>query len=243
MTPPKSTKSLALDGSDDILPAVPPKSPRTLGRQRPVSRDPRYLDNAANLAVQMTADPGRNAQDSEYSHWWTPQQCNDGVWPQDNTSDTWGGRLPSPEDTLSRGSIAFDCRTEQSLPGNNSPVELEAIPANKTSPVMGRQSPPETSMIDRARPTKRIAGVIKRNPGKSVRTDSSMEMKSIADLPAGICVAEAPYKLSRSQTRNLRDEAIKRAEQFEILSGKDVEALSRVSLYGPQVGGYVTYSH
>lgn len=238
----KSTNGPALDGSDEIPPAVPPKSPRTAGRATPVLREPRYFNTAAHVAMQNTVYPELNAQDWRQSDWWTTQNCGNGSWLQRSVSATSGRKVPTPQGTPSRGDIAFDRLRELDLPKDDSPVELEAITAGGSSPFTGHQTPPETSMIDRGRPTKRVIGVIKRNPSKSVRTDSSPERKSITNLPAGICVADAPYRLSKPQMRDLRDEAIKQAEKFEILPAKDFAALSEVSLHQIFVVDNVTKS-
>lgn len=238
----KSPNGPALDGSDEIPPAVPPKSPRTAGRATPVLREQHHLNTAAHVAMQNTVDPELNAQDRQQSGWWTTQKCGNGSRLQRSVSATSGRNLPSSGGTTSRGDIALDRLRELDSPKHDSPIELEAIPAGRSSPFTGHQIPPETSIIDRGRPTKRIIGVIKRSPSKAIRSESSPEWKSITNLPAGICVADAAYRLSKPQMRDLRDEAIKQAERFEILPAKDFAALSEVSLHQILVVDNVTES-
>ena len=160
--------------------------------------------------------------------WWTTPQCSNGFWLQKNVSLASRRDLVSSEATPGRGDIASDCRPEHNVPGTNSPVELEAIPVGGNSPLIDLKISSDTPIIERGRPTKRFEGVIKRHPSESVQTDPSMDTKTIAELPTGIGVAKAPYRLSRSQIINLREEAVKQAKHFEVLQCKDVEALSKV---------------
>lgn len=84
----------------------------------------------------------------------------------------------------------------------------------------------EGAVMDRGRPTQRkmtIEGIRETSPGNSIRTDAS------ADLPCGIPAMHVPSNYSHDEVILLQQQAREQADQFEVLTLKDVECMSRVS--------------
>lgn len=217
------------DGLHEVPPAVPPKSPRTAGRATPVLRDQRSFRNVTHMPLQNSVNPGTKSNYQISSDRGTTPQSEHGLSLRRKVSTaSWKNWVSSK--TITDGSdIVLDRRRNHGFLGRNSPVELEAIPPDITSPLTAPCASPETPIINTGRPTKRIAGVIKRYLSKSVRTNPK-DFENVMDLPIGICVEEASHTLSRTQIRDLRNEAVRQAEQFKIMQSKDVEALSKVVL-------------
>ncbi|CZR60688.1 uncharacterized protein PAC_10584 [Phialocephala subalpina] len=105
-----------------------------------------------------------------------------------------------------------------------------------------RRHESEASIMDRGRPKKRSqtpvdGSPIKRsgskrspsNPTSSPVTEKekSDEQKAFEHLPSGIKATEASSCLPETEIEVLRKQAIGQASRFEVLSSKDVEALSR----------------
>lgn len=81
--------------------------------------------------------------------------------------------------------------------------------------------------MDRGRPKKRADGSsMKRKP--SIRNPAaSDEQKAFETLPQGVRATEARNQIPASEIETLRKQALGQASRFEVLSSKDVEALSR----------------
>lgn len=90
------------------------------------------------------------------------------------------------------------------------------------------------SIMDRGRPKKRSDS----SPGKrttSKRSQSpSDEQKAFETLPQGIHALNASSVFPESEIETLRKQAIGQATRFEVLSSKDVDALSRVRRTPPR---------
>ena len=92
----------------------------------------------------------------------------------------------------------------------------------------------ETSVMDRGRPMKRTDGsLIKRKSIKPVEATVE-ELKDFETLPLGYRpLEEASSSLPCTEIENLREQAVEQASRFKVLSSKDVENLSRVSISFP----------
>ena len=231
MRPKNSSTSIngrACENSDDVPPAVPPKSPRTAGRATPVFRGPPSVRNNSHVAVQTGIVSELSADQRDPSELWRNPQ---GLLSDQYEVATTGGRSsPNSAAVPSRGDVASERRRGQISQGHSTSVELDATPACVPSPLRGNKSSVQTSIIARARPTKRVEGIVKRNLSKSVRTHSSQDQKTMLDLPRGTCTTEASCKLTGSERKSLRNQAIAQAERYEVLQRGDVEALSKVFL-------------
>lgn len=86
--------------------------------------------------------------------------------------------------------------------------------------------------MDRGRPKKRADGsLIKASPTKTAisrRSPTSEEQLAFEHLPQGVNAAQASSKLTQTEMEALRCQAIGQVCRFEVLSAKDVDALSRV---------------
>lgn len=137
--------------------------------------------------------------------------------------------LPQPTQSRSRG------QSEATLP-----------PMQKSASTLGhRRTESEASIMDRGRPKKRSptptptldgqsftplsasasASPMKLKRKPSVRTID--EQKAFETLPTGVLATATPSALPSSEIEALRRQAIGQACRFEVLSSKDVDALSR----------------
>ena len=88
------------------------------------------------------------------------------------------------------------------------------------------------SIMDRGRPKLRIDEILpKRNHSKSVTESNSEERKVFESLPQGSIPEVANVSMSADEIVTLREQAIGQASRFSVLSPKDVDTLSRVSLF------------
>lgn len=80
--------------------------------------------------------------------------------------------------------------------------------------------------MDRGRPKRRADGsMIKRKPS----VHSVEEQKAFETLPQGVKASEASSVLPETEIEALLKQAVGQASRFEVLTSKDVDALSRVS--------------
>jgi hypothetical protein len=92
-----------------------------------------------------------------------------------------------------------------------------------------RRGESETSIMDRGRPKKRSDGSpMKRKPSVQALA-AAEEQKAFETLPQGHRAHNASTQLPTDEIELLRKQAMGQAARFEVLSSKDVEALSRVS--------------
>jgi hypothetical protein len=82
--------------------------------------------------------------------------------------------------------------------------------------------------MDRGRPTKRAEGPPIKRTVRKRSPSMSEEQKAFEMLPQGVRATEASGLLPANEIVALRKQAIGQASRFEVLTSKDVDALSRV---------------
>ncbi|KAH8820825.1 Up-regulated during septation-domain-containing protein [Xylogone sp. PMI_703] len=94
-----------------------------------------------------------------------------------------------------------------------------------------RRGESDMSIMDRGRPKKRPEGIIAiaepRKRSKSTEQKEKAEQLAFETLPQGVRAADASAKYQASEIDSLRKQAIGQAARFEVLTSKDVEALSK----------------
>ncbi|RFU32327.1 hypothetical protein B7463_g4020, partial [Scytalidium lignicola] len=94
-----------------------------------------------------------------------------------------------------------------------------------------RRGESEMSVMDRGRPKKRPEAIIARSEprkrSKSTEQKEKAEQLAFETLPRGVRAADASSKYQPNEIEALRKQAIGQAARFEVLSSKDVDALSK----------------
>ncbi|KAI9835642.1 MAG: hypothetical protein M1837_003687 [Sclerophora amabilis] len=100
-------------------------------------------------------------------------------------------------------------------------------PISARSPTRHQLQPTNVPVIERGRPTNRSEESLTRKESKAgARTPSAGE-NAFQILPLGLPAVKVPSKLPKSEIESLQQQALGQAAQFEVLSVKDVESLSR----------------
>lgn len=105
---------------------------------------------------------------------------------------------------------------------------ITANQAAKGNPRWHQRGFSEASVIDRGRPMKRGNTSLLRKFSKPNLIGLSLS-EELIELPTGILAREASDMVPNSDLETLKQEAIERAESFEVLSVKDVSNLSKVN--------------
>ncbi|KAL1984972.1 hypothetical protein VTN96DRAFT_8528 [Rasamsonia emersonii] len=200
-------------------PAVPPKSPRMMGRSPSVSQ--------RGVASKYTS-PARKAPSSIDKNSTVRNASTDTGSP--NTTHV-ATQLRNPL-TRPRAATAMDFRPSE---GPSSRVHQRSESASAAAGSASETSErflarnthkkelSETSIMDRGRPTKR------RNPSKdrTIKELPSAEYIAAKPLPSGVIPSEAASVFSIADLERLQDQARGQAEKFEVLKYRDVKALSQ----------------
>lgn len=129
--------------------------------------------------------------------------------------------------------------------GRNSPVPY--LNSTTKSPSRGERRPSESagsrsqklghrrgdsdgSVMDRGRPKRRAEGITIKTQTKR---DASAEQEAFATLPSGVPATAACSTYDDNEIHALKKQAIGQAAKFEVLGGKHVDSLSRVSRHYP----------
>jgi hypothetical protein len=164
----------------------------------------------------------------------------------------------SPSATTLLANPSSDTIENSPLPSQSQPTQPNSAPSGRGSPqswsatanlpayISARSQTPGgehvfthrrgaseggASIMDRGRPKLRINdSPPKRKHSKSVTESSSEERKAFESLPQGSSPAVASVSMSTDEIATLRKQAIGQASRFSVLSPKDVDILSRVSL-------------
>lgn len=106
-----------------------------------------------------------------------------------------------------------------------------------TAPVFGHRrgaSEGGSTIMDRGRPKKRPDGSSSKQMHSAAITESeSEERKAFESLPQSFTPATANDSMSSDELKKLKKQAMGQAVRFGVLSSKDVDKLSRVSLSNP----------
>jgi hypothetical protein len=232
------TLTASHEDTDDIPPAVPPKSPRMTLRLQTKSNGTQAAtilnhgsSSALSTPVPITAPdvgPSPSPFGSPIGHissQFKPFSALEGrsspkPWVQVHS------RSPSrPSPITASRNLEIGAATQVVLQ-QPSPDPSVSSRSRSAKPGHEREGS-ETSIIDRGRPTQRIDGIVKT---KLVSGVLSPEKGAFAALPLGLPPSDAPSKLPKAELESLHKHAIGQAEQFEVLNHKDVKSLTRVGV-------------
>lgn len=201
-------------------PAVPPKSPRMMGRSPSVSQRgmaSKYTSPArrAPLSIDKNSTVRNASIDTE-----SPSATH--VATQLRNPLTRPRAATATDFRPSEGpSSRVHQRSESASAATGSASETsERFPARSTH----KTELPETSIMDRGRPTKRRS----HSKDRTIKELPSAEYVASKPLPSGVIPSEAASHFSIADLEKLQDQARGQAQKFEVLKYRDVKALSQV---------------
>lgn len=223
---------------DEIPPAVPPKSPRTVMKLAPaVSASPppqshKKDGSTTQLNLPSTAAPTAISPNPFTSPWAsTPHLAHR------KAASAADGRLSPRTRPATSGCSPIKQTESRHMKQSSSSSNISPTDTSKQNiAFQHKREGSDTSIINRARPTKRIEGIIRKPMNKRRPSDDLLTR----EIPIGASISEATAGLSTQELDGIVRQAEEQAKRFAVLTPKETRQLSRVCSFYSHVTAQYT---